>query len=481
MDKIYQTIPVILFLMMAGCASWLSPKAKIEVPVANAWHAPLPHQGSTADLLNWWGRFEDPLLVEWIALAQKHSATLAAAKSQVLSARANRIAGTVALFPDVNLVASGTRSVTINQASPHTLFSGGAQASWEPGLWGQSFAAMDGLDARYQAAQAQWHDARTLVAAEMAQSYFAYRLCVRQLDISQTDLTSREQTNTLTAITEKAGFTAPAEAALVRARYAEAKNRVAQQEAGCEKLIKSLVVLTALEETEVRSALEHSREQHPLASSGDGKTLEDLLTVPAVPANLIAQRPDVFAAQREVIATSALVGISRATMLPHLSINGTVSANRLLASGMETDFNAWSMGPVNLSMPLLNLPALTASTDAAKAAYEQAITTYQSSVRKAIRDVEQALIDLDNIAKRVEGALNAAEGYAVAFVSTDMRYREGLASLMELEEARRYQLSADNTLINLRAERISAWIALYRAMGGGWNAAQTFEETKDKT
>ncbi len=479
--KIYHLNVLLLSLILAGCTAWVSPNPNVETPVASEWKAPMPHQGATTDLVSWWSRFDDPLLVEWIALAQKHSPTLAAAKTQVVSARANRIAGATALFPDLTLLASGSHSVSAGNVSPHTLISGAAQASWEPGLWGQSFSTMSGLKARDQAAQAQWHEARVLVAAEMAQSYFAYRLCTQQLAISRLDLSSREQTNALTAITEKAGFTSPGSAALIRASYAEANNRVIQQAAGCEKLIKSLVVLTALEEQVVREALEHSEEQHPLARSAEGKTLDDLLSVPAVPAHLIAQRPDVFAAQREVVTASALVGVSRAAMLPQLSIHGSVSANRLLASGVERSFNAWSIGPVSVSMPLFSLPALSAKTDAAKAAYTQAITTYQASVRQAIYEVEKALIELDNIAKRVEGALTAAEGYAVAFVGAEMRYREGLASLMELEEARRHRLAADNLLINLRFERIAAWIALYRALGGGWSAEKTFEDNEDKT
>lgn len=481
MNKIHHLSVLILLLILSGCAAWVSPTSTVEVPVANEWNAPTPHRGATTDLVNWWERFEDPLLVEWIALAQKHSPTLATAKTQLLSARANRIAGATALFPDVNLVASATHGASEGRGSPHTLISGAAQASWEPGLWGESFAAMDGLKARDQAAQAQWHEARVLVAAEMAQSYFAYRLCAQQLAISRLDLASRAQTNSLTAITENAGFTPPEVAALVRAGYAQANNQVIQQAAGCEKLLKNLVVFTALEEPIVREALEHSEDGHSLSRSVAGKALDDLLTVPEVPASLIAQRPDIFAAQREVVASSALVGVSRAAMLPHLSIHGSVSANRLLAFGVERSFNAWSIGPVSVSMPLFSLPALNAKKEAAQAAYTATITTYQTRVRQAIYEVEKALIELDDVAKRVEGALTVAENYAVACVGTEMKYGEGLASLIEVEEARRRRLAADNLLIGLRFERIAAWIALYRALGGGWRAEEKFVDNKDNT
>lgn len=479
--KTYSIIAAALLLTtIGGCASWVAPKPEIDAPVVDAWLAPRPHQGSTENLLNWWARLDDPLLVEWIALAQKNSPTLAAAKTQLLSARADRVAGITALFPNVNLVGAGTRSVSDGSGVTKTLLSGAAQASWEPGIWGQSFAALEGLNARYQAAEAQWHDARTLVAAEMAQSYFSYRLCAKQLDINRLDLASREQTNALMAVTEKAGFTSATVAALARASYAEAQNRLVQQEAGCEKLIKGLVVLTAVEEPVIRLALEHSREQHLLATVPDKESLNDLLSVDEVPANTIAQRPDVFAAQREVIATSALVGIARAAMFPRLSLSGNFSVNRLRASGVETDFKAWSIGPLSLSLPLLNLPALNASTDTAKAAYEHAVTAYQTSVRKAVSDVEQALIELDNTAKRVQGALIAAQGYQLAFVGMEARHKGGLASLTELEELRRYKLSADNALLSLQAERIAAWIALYRALGGGWSADQQFAEYREK-
>ena len=95
---------------------------------------------------------------------------------------------------------------------------------------------------------------------------------------------------------------------------------------------------------------------------------------------------------------------------------------------------------------------------------------YGAGLRTAVREVEDALIDLQSTAARTDDGQIAVDGFEASFNATDARYRGGLASLFELEEARRSLLTARNTLVDLRRERTAAWIALYRALGGGWSA-----------
>ena len=109
--------------------------------------------------------------------------------------------------------------------------------------------------------------------------------------------------------------------------------------------------------------------------------------------------------------------------------------------------------------------------DAAKARYELAAINYQASARKAVREVEEALVNLDSTAARRDDARTALDGYRTAFVATEERYKNGLASLLELEDARRTRLAGKNAVVSLQRERSAAWVALYRAAGGGWTAA----------
>ena len=107
--------------------------------------------------------------------------------------------------------------------------------------------------------------------------------------------------------------------------------------------------------------------------------------------------------------------------------------------------------------------------DAARARYDEAVAVYQGRVRQAVSEVEQALVRLQSTAERADSARAAVQGYRTSFDATEARWRGGLASLVELEDARRTALAAENALVALQHERMAAWVALYRAAGGGWN------------
>ncbi len=106
--------------------------------------------------------------------------------------------------------------------------------------------------------------------------------------------------------------------------------------------------------------------------------------------------------------------------------------------------------------------------DAAQARYDEAVALYTARVRQAVREVEQALVSLDSARQRGDDARAAAEGFRTAFRATQARYDSGLASLIELEDVRRTALAAETALVTLQREGLTAWIALYRALGGGW-------------
>ena len=110
--------------------------------------------------------------------------------------------------------------------------------------------------------------------------------------------------------------------------------------------------------------------------------------------------------------------------------------------------------------------------EAAQARYTEAVAVYRAKVRQAVREVEEALVNLRSADDRNADTQVAAQGYQAAFAATQARYRAGLASLPELEDARRTALAADTNAIALQRERLLAWISLYRAVGGGWTGPQ---------
>lgn len=451
---------LVLPLWLAACAV-NRPPAAVSAPVPAQWQAPLPHGGQSGQLARWWAQWDDPLLGEVIAAAQEVSPTLASARARVAQARATRVTAEAGLSPRVDASASASRG---NNLIPLPLSSRaqiGLQAAWELDIFGAQRDAVTAGQARLAGAEAGWHEARVSVAAEAANAYLGLRACEQQRVVAERDAASRAETARLTDLSAGAGFIAPATAALARASAAEGSARLRQQRAQCEVERKVLVALTGMDEAALMQRL---------AAPWPSRTPDTLFTVDAVPARVLAQRPDVRQAELALAAASADVGAARADRYPRLSLTGTVAAGAARVGGATTEVQTWSIGPLTLTLPVFDAGRRAANTEAAQARYEEAVSLYRAQVRRAVSEVEQALVTLDSARARVGDARAAAEGFRASFVATEARHRAGLASLVELEDARRSQLAAETAVVGLQRELHNAWIALYRAAGGGWHA-----------
>ncbi len=465
LPMIRSCVLALLLSLLAACTGLtpLLPAPKAEAPAA--WHAPLPgearlaHEGRLATLSDWWRQHDDELLLELIEAAQAINTSIASARTRLAQVHAERVAAGAALLPAIDGVVSAQRRSAFPPLPGGNIYQGAAQASWELDLFGVNRLAKEAAQSRLAGAEAGWHAARVSVAAEVAGQYYHLRACRQQLRIAQADATSRNETARLTGLAADAGFQSPANAALARAIAAEGHARLLQQRALCEVDVKVLVMLTDMPETALRTRLGH--DPLPLA-------IPAVPDVPAVPAATLAQRPDVFAAARGVAAAAHEVGSVDAQRYPRLALAGTIGLARFEAGNQAINLTSWSIGPLQLSVPVFDAGRRRANLDAARARYDEAASAYRETVRRAVREVEEALVNLDSTAARSSDAQVAMEGFITSFNATRQRYDNGLASLFELEDARRSRFAAESALVSLQRERIAAWIALYRAAGGGW-------------
>jgi len=457
---------------LGGCAGFGAGPGKpavtsdiAAVVAADRWQAALPHQGQATDLARWWQQFDDPLLPALIDAAQAASPSISSAQARIADARASRIAAGAGLLPSVGANLSAQRSsadASLGAPSASTRLSAGASVAWEADLFGGQAAARDAAQARLEGAQAGWHGARVAVAAEVASQYTSLRACEAQTVQARADADSRSETARLTGLTAKAGFEAPATAALARASAAQARAQLAQQEQQCDTLLKGLVALTGRDEPGLRAALAPQRAR--LAQPAG-------FALPELPAALLRQRPDLASAERTLQAARADIAQAQAARLPALSLSGNLGRARVSAGGFTANDSTWAVGPVTLSVPLFDGGTRRANVDASRARFDDAALQYAAVLRGAVREVESALLTLDATERRRADLATAADGYATALQATEARQRGGLASLFELEDARRSAVNAQVALIELQRERITAWIELYRALGGGWAEA----------
>jgi NodT family efflux transporter outer membrane factor (OMF) lipoprotein len=468
--RLHVSIPLTAFtLILTACATPEAPLQSVGA-VPPQWYAPLPqseedrqaHGGRTDRLGKWWSQFNDGALTELVATAQARNGSVLEAAARITQARAEGVAAGATAQPQLQ----GGVALQRGRGNTGSLAATGSvsvDASWELDLWGGLKAGRSVALAQLQASEASWHDARVSVAAETAQNYVRFRSCQRLADTLQDDARSLATSASLTERKVSAGLESPANAAVVRASAASSAGNLIAQQAQCDSLIKSLVALTGLSEPDLRRLLSQGAEEVPTPGNFE---------VEQIPARWLAQRPDLRSVERQAAAALQEIDVAEANRWPQLSLLGSVGRTRASGGGggaMTFEGTSWSIGP-SLSIPLFDGQRRSAAVDAARGRYEEARSRYAQRVRDAVAEVENALIELDAASRRQSDAEKAVAGFD-AFLNAQRRLTEaGAGSLLDLEDARRTALSARSTLINVQTDRVLAWIALYRAVGGGWSA-----------
>ncbi|TFZ05964.1 efflux transporter outer membrane subunit [Ramlibacter henchirensis] len=470
----------LIALGAAACALCAVQGAQAELPRAatataapSGWFEALPHGGDLGELAGWWSRFDDPLLVQLVERAQAASPDLASALSRIAQARATAVGAGAALLPNVEAGVSGARGRSEPGFPVGNTLSASMQMAWELDLFGGNRAGARAAAARLSSATAGWHEARVAVAAEVATQYVSLRACEARRIQAEVDAGSRAETDRLTQLSLQHGMQSPGTAALARASAAQGRAQLAQAAAECDTLVKRLVALTAAEEPALRAEL---------AASGASVPQAPRFGIDAVPARALAQRPDLHAAALNVQAAAGDADQARASRWPRVMLKGSVGRGRAETPFGTQDGSVWSFGPLSVVLPVFDAGVRRANLDAARSRYDEAVAQYGGRLRTAVREVEEALVTLQAATRRSDDLRVAAEGFRTSFASAQARYRGGLASLFELEEARRSDVQAQVAMVDLEQQRTQAWIQLYRALGGGWGSpAPTTTISKEST
>lgn len=501
--KLHHLSVTLACLLLSSCATFdflklkLTPEATVQATtLPNAWQAPLPHQGEVEKLNDFWGQFDDSLLIELIEASQQVSSSIAAAKSRIAEARSTRISTIGNARPDL----SGTITTSRSVQQPAGAFGGqvggqadgqqggfaigafnstqiGLQSHWELDIFGANSILVNSAKTSENAEISNWHEARVAVAAELATSYFNQRFCQQQVLLNQQDLKSREETARLTAISVKAGFLGAASQSLAEASLSDVKQQQSAQIARCDLNIKELVALTGLDESELRKKL--NKQGFDIKEN----VSKNLYSIDSIPAKTITQRPDIIYAEAELIAAAANVQSNKAMLLPRVSVDGSIGWMWLSGTGFKSDGKVWSLGPLSITIPLYNSGGQQAKIKSAEVKYEESAINYRNKVRTAVKEVESALVNLHSYSERDADLAQALQGYQASFIATEAKVKAGFANLIELEESRRVKLQTETALISLEQDRVNTWISLYRAAGGDWQASthkidiETLEET----
>ena len=449
-----------LAVAAAGCATRASrytapAPARAEMPALD----PALFNAAAYDP-RWWTEFEDPALeaLEAAALEVNHDIRIAVA----------RLAQARAVFDDTQLdryptVTAGALVDRRQQAQPGfsdepvatTTYRAGFDAFWELDFFGRVRSAVSAASADADALAASLEDVRVLVAAEVARNYFELRGLQHRLAVAERSLENQRQTLRLTEVRRDAGFGETFDVASASARVAAIEASLPPLRAAIAAREHRLAVLTAARPGAL--AVDVSpRPYPPLAKAlpvGD-------------PAELLKQRPDVRAAERRLAAAAAREGVAYAELFPRVTISGFLGlvAGRGSLFG-TSDSAAWAVTPA-LQWAALDLGSARARLRGAEAGTREALALYQQTVLTALeeasnafvsyREQQQTLLKLNDQARESSRAADIAR----------VRYREGVSDFLNLLDAERTELAAQDAVAAAEAEVFTGAVAVYKSLGG---------------
>lgn len=426
----------------------------------------VPVAPAQTSLAQFWSAFDDPILMTLIDAVQKASPDIVAARVRIDEAKAALGAVSALELPDLNLNASATRS-KVAFFGPATLREQteiGLRSSWEIDLFGGVARQSQAAAARLQGSQLQWHDARVSVAAATASAYFGYRQCEAQAQLLQSEVDSRAKSAAALRAAGEAGLKARALVLQEEALLADFQRLLRQKQTNCAAQIKALVALSQTDESAVRSILASRPELTARLP------VPPAFKVDAIPADLLMQRPDVRAAERNLAAASADIGASKSRLYPSLTLTGSVAPTRIkFGETPATNVRTWSIGP-SVNLPIFNRNRIQADVDAATSRYQGFEAQFRSKAFDAVREVEQSLLKVDSTADEMVQADLAVARYQQQLELEQARLSSGLSSELDFELNRRALLRSQMARLDTQLDRLNAWITLYRSLGGNWSA-----------
>jgi NodT family efflux transporter outer membrane factor (OMF) lipoprotein len=455
----FTTVAACLMLALSGCAS-VAPQnaAPVAVDVPANWSASDNSAMTNASsLAQWWLRFDDPLLASLVTQALQSNTSVKNAEAALRQARALRDVSAAGLLPTVGSSASAQRGITGGNVTGNT-FKVGLDANWELDIFGANRSALDASEATAQASAASLGDVQVSIAAEVALSYITLRGAQLRLSIAADNLASQLETFQITQWRQQAGLVTSLDTEQARTTTEQTRARIPALQTTIEQARHALAVLTGQPPAALSAVL---------AASGPVPQAPADLAL-SFPAETLRQRPDVRAAELQVVAALARVSQAEAARMPNFQLGGSLGLYGLTLGALTSSSAGIGALLASVSMPVFDGGALRSQVRAQQAALDQAGTAYQATVLTALTDVEDALVALRGDRESLLSLQRAAEAAGNAALLARLRYDSGLIDFQTVLDTQRTQLNTQESVAITSAELSADHVRLYKALGGGW-------------
>jgi len=472
-------ILISLILMISGCAMVGPDYVKPTAPEPEKWlEADDPQiKSETADFSQWWTGFNDPILNQLVESAYQQNLPLQIAGLRILEARAQLGIAIGFQYPQ-SQETFGQGSV--NQLSKYQAngrfadryffdYQVGFDAAWELDFWGKFRRAVQSGMANLEASIADYDDILVALTAEVARSYVIIRTLEERLAVAHENVRIQKRSLEIAEVRFKAGAVTELDVSQARALLRSTEATIPTLESDLRRVKNALAILLG----NLPGAIDDM-----LGPPGQIPAVPAEVAV-GIPAELLRRRPDIRFAERALAAQSALIGFAKADLFPHFSLFGSIGlqAASKVDSGSSNNSGFYKLfdgdsltyfaGP-SINWDLFNYGRITNQVRVQDARFQELVVNYQNVVLEAAREVEDAMI---GFLRTKDAVVFLADGVQASKRAVDLsliQYREGLVDYQRVLDTQRFLTEQQNTLVVTAGFVVSNLIAIYKALGGGW-------------
>jgi len=467
--------PLALFvsLLLSGCFAVGPDYQRPKIPIPRQWTETPAVQGSQPE--QWWKTFNDPILDKLISDAIASNLDLKLALARVKDARALRSATIAAGLPSLDAKSSASRRFN-NSSSPTSqtgtssagggfgignqfinIFQMGFDAQWELDFFGGVRRAVESADATIDVEVENSRDVLVTLLGEVARNYIELRANQRLIAITRENLHAQQETRELTQIRQQTGLAGMLEVTQAQALAATTEAQLPNYETAVKQSIHALSVLLGKEPGALVVRLDQQGTIPAIAAN----------VITNLPSELLQRRPDIRRAERQLAVANASVGVATAELYPKINLAAFIGLQNTTITDFTPVGKSWSAAS-SLTLPIFNWGKLNANIDSKKAQFEQTFLTYQSTVLSAFKEVEDALIAYSKEQQRHKALAKAVAANQLAVQLANERYQKGLTAFLDVLTSQTALYQAQSLLVTSESQLSSNLVALYKALGGGW-------------
>jgi NodT family efflux transporter outer membrane factor (OMF) lipoprotein len=447
----------LLLSLAAGCL--VGPDyVPYETETPTRWAAVEQYLADTEpNFVSWWEQFQDPMLTSLIERAMQSNLDLKTARSRIRQARAALWFSEGGLWPSVDATATQSRRRASTGAKTE-FYSAGLDAAWELDIFGGQRRDIEASEAFVQAAVEDLRDVWVTLTAEIALNYISLRGFQQEIVILEQNLAAQQKTADLTRKRFTGGFVGALDVANAEVQVANTSAQLPLLELSAQQTIHNLGILLGTD---------------PSALTEELSPVTDIPFAPVqiaagIPSDLLRRRPDIRSAEAQIHAATALIGVAEADLFPRFALTGSLGFQSQKADALFNWNNRiWSAGP-SAGWNIFDAGRTRANIEAQKAAREQTLLAYQQIVLTALQEAEDAMISLVKEQEHRVALKKSVEASRRSVNLATQLYTEGETDFLNVLTAQRSLYSSEDALVNSNRTVSTNLVALYKALGGGW-------------